>query len=58
MWVADQYQVLTVEEYVFNVGGFLLYVPRPRIESKVPGCLGRSIVSDNYGMLAVTQLMD
>jgi len=25
VWVADQYQVLMAEEYVFDVGGFLSY---------------------------------
>jgi hypothetical protein len=58
VWVADQYQVLTVEEYVFDVGGFLPYVSRPRIESKVSGHLGHSVVSDDYGVLAVTRLID
>jgi len=26
VWVVDQHQVLTVEEYTFDVGGFRLYV--------------------------------
>jgi hypothetical protein len=58
MWVTDQYQVLMAEEYVFDMGGFLPYVPCPCVESKVPGHLGHSIISDNYGVLAVTWLMD
>lgn len=58
VWVADQYQVLTAEEYAFDVGGFLSCVPRLRVESNVAGRLGRSVVSDDYGVLAVTRLID
>lgn len=58
VWVSDQYQVLTAEEYAFDVGGFLPYVPRPRVVSEVPGRLGRSVVSDDCGVLAVTRLID
>jgi len=58
VWVADQYQVLTAEEYAFDVGGFLSCVPRLRVESKVAGRPGRSVVSDDCGVLAVTRLID
>jgi len=58
VWVADQYQVLTAEEYVFDVGGFLSYVSLLHIESEVAGRLAHSAVSDNYGVLAVTQLIN
>jgi hypothetical protein len=57
VWVADQYQVLTAEEYAFDVGGFLPYVPRPRVVSEVAGRPGRSVVSDDCGVLAVTRLI-
>ena len=58
MWVTDQYQVLTVEEYVFDVGGFLSYVSPLCVESEVAGCLCRSIVSVDYGVLVVTRLIN
>jgi len=58
VWVADQYQVLMAEEYAFDVGGFLSYVSPLCIESEVARRLGCSVVSDNYGVLAVTQLID
>jgi len=58
VWVVDQYQVLMAEKYAFDVGGFLSYVSPLCVESEVAGHLGCSIVSDNYGVLAVTQLID
>jgi len=58
VWVADQYQVLTAEEYAFDVRGFLPYVPCLRVESDVAGRLGRSVISDDCGVLAVPRLID
>ena len=46
------------KEYAFNVGGFLPYVPCPRVGPNVTGHLGRSVVSDDHGVLAVTWLID
>ena len=46
------------EEYAFDVGGFLPYVPRPRVGPNITRHLGRSVVSDDHGVLAVTRLID
>ena len=59
-WVMDQYRVLTVEEYTFDVHGFLSSssLTFDWVGSDVIGCLGCSIVSNSYGVLAVSQLID
>lgn len=59
VWVADQYRVLTAEEYAFDVRGFPSSHLLPLVGSDiVAGRLGRSAVSDGHGVLAVARLID
>jgi hypothetical protein len=58
VWVADQYRVLTAEEYAFDVRGFFFHPLQPIGIDITYGRLGRSVVSDGYGVLAVARLID
>jgi hypothetical protein len=65
VWAANQYRVLTMEENMFDVSGcffFFLSSPPPCVFVSdlfmSLGRLGRPIVPDNFGVLAVSRLVD
>jgi len=59
VWIADQYQVFTAEEYAFDVRGFIpVFLCFFSSLLHGPGILGRPFVSDSLDMLTITRLID
>ena len=59
VWIADQYQVFTAEEYAFDVRDFTpVFLGFFSSLLHGPGILGRPFVSDSLDMLTITWLID
>jgi hypothetical protein len=58
VWIADQYRVLTAEEYLFDVRVFIpVFLCSFNLKLHGHGILGRPFVSDSIDMPTITRLI-